>query len=75
VAAKTKKEAAAAFDMSVYQLNQWSSVTGNAEEVEMATSKPGQLFVREMDSRPHYWHATLKAATDARYLAKYGKRR
>lgn len=51
VAVRTKKEAAVAFGMSLYALNDWASETGNATEIAVATAKPGAVFIAPLDNR------------------------
>jgi hypothetical protein len=46
VAATTKAEAANLFGVSSGEFRNYASVTGNAEQVEIAMSKPGQVFAR-----------------------------
>ena len=46
IAAKTKKEAAAAFSMSLYIFNEYACETGNEEELQVALSDPGKVFYR-----------------------------
>ena len=41
VAAKSKKEAAKVFGMSVHSMNGYATVTGNKEEIELAMKTPG----------------------------------
>jgi hypothetical protein len=46
VAARTKIEAANLFGVSSGEFSKYASVTGNAEQVTIAMSKPGQVFAR-----------------------------
>lgn len=68
-AASSKKKAAEAFGMSAYEMQRSINVTGNAGDIARAMSKPGQLFVRVLDGRPHKWHKTMKAVRDEKYAA------
>lgn len=51
VAAKSKAEAARLFDCTLHELDTYGSVTGNAEEIAQAMSKPGTVFWVALDSR------------------------
>jgi len=52
VAARSKTEAARILGMSLYEFNQYGSVSWNAEENETAMSKPGTPFVQKAESGP-----------------------
>jgi hypothetical protein len=49
VAAHSKKEAARLFGSSLYDFNNNGCETGNAKEIEVATGKPGTVFVKSMN--------------------------
>lgn len=46
VATTSRTAAAKAFGISLYLFNLYASDTGNAAEIELATSEPGQVFAR-----------------------------
>lgn len=49
VAARTKKDAAAALGMTVRSLNTWASTSGNARDLEVAMAEPGVVFHCSVD--------------------------
>ena len=51
VAAPSMKAAAQAYQTTVYQVQDWASVTGNAEELAVAQAEPGVVFVRPLDEK------------------------
>lgn len=51
VAARSKAEAARAFNITPHQARGWCEITGNAREVEAATSEPGIVFWRPLNAR------------------------
>ena len=46
VAAKSINSAAKLIGTSSYQIKEYFSVTGNKEQIKIATSAPGKIFVR-----------------------------
>lgn len=48
VAAKTKKEAASKFGVSLHHFNMYASVTGNKAELDVALQQPGQAFAADL---------------------------
>jgi hypothetical protein len=61
VAAKTKTAAARAFGESAYSFNLYGGETGNANEIAIAMSEPGSVFVFDGDvsggyRSPEGWH-------------------
>jgi len=46
VATHTKKEAAELLGISVSHLSEYGSVSGNEEQIAIATAKPGQIFAK-----------------------------
>lgn len=51
VAAPSKKAAAEAFEVSMYELNRSGGETGNDEDIAVALSEPGTVFYRPMNGR------------------------
>lgn len=51
VAARSKKQAAILYSMTISSFNQWCSETGNAQKIEAAISQPGVVFARPLDDR------------------------
>lgn len=49
IATTTKRAAAEACGMSLYAFGQYASQTGNADDIALATSHPGVLFVHRLD--------------------------
>ncbi|MFS0884945.1 hypothetical protein [Aeromicrobium sp. 179-A 4D2 NHS] len=49
IASTSKKAAAEALGMNVYNFNQWASETGNALSIEIAMSDPGVVFLAPLD--------------------------
>ncbi|MFY7873278.1 MAG: hypothetical protein ACOVQL_13000 [Limnohabitans sp.] len=49
VAATSWSKAAGAANIPVSRAKQYGCVTGNAEEIALATSRPGVCFIRETD--------------------------
>lgn len=50
VAVTSKKAAAAAFEMTLGELNGYGGETANQAEIETATASPGVVFIRPLDS-------------------------
>lgn len=55
VATTSKTAAAKAFGISMYLFNLYASDTGNAAEIELATSEPGQVFARSNGGYGRPW--------------------
>lgn len=49
VAAKSRKEAAKHFNISSYMLQQYGAVTSNEQEVKLALSEPGTVFISDIN--------------------------
>ena len=49
LAFETKKEAIKILKMSMYEFNLYWGETGNDEEIKIAISKPGVVFVTEIE--------------------------
>lgn len=65
VAAPSKKAAAEAFDVSMYELNRSGGETGNDEDIAVALSEPGTVFYRPMNGRgPSFRGDGTPAVTD-----------
>jgi hypothetical protein len=62
VAATSAKAAAAALGLTVYELNRSGSVTGNDEEIQVATTRPGTAFWQPL----HAWVYPAGCAPQAR---------
>lgn len=50
IAAPTQKVAAEAFGLSLYAFRQYAGETGNQQELAVALSKPGAVFIRGLDA-------------------------
>jgi hypothetical protein len=49
VAARSKKQAAILYSMSISSFNSWCSETGNAKQIEAASRQPGVVFAKPLD--------------------------
>jgi hypothetical protein len=49
VAARSKKQAAILYSMSISSFNSWCSETGNAGQIEAASREPGVVFAKPLD--------------------------
>ena len=49
VATCTKKQAAKILDYSMYSFNKYFSATGNAVQIQVATARPGAVFVEDVE--------------------------
>lgn len=56
VAAPNMKAAAEAFGTTIYKIRNYCSETNNEKEVELAISKPGQVFERLNRWHDSPWH-------------------
>jgi len=54
VAAKSLKAAAVSFRVSYSYMRGWGSDTGNAEEIALATSTPGVVYIKRDATRDTY---------------------
>lgn len=54
VAAKSLKAAAVAFRVSYGYMRGWGSDTGNVEEIALATSTPGVVYIKRDDNKDTY---------------------
>lgn len=54
VATATKKEAAELFGFSLHTLNQYASITGNKDDIAVALTKPGTVFIKHRNGVA--WH-------------------
>jgi hypothetical protein len=61
VACSSQKELKRLTGLSSYYIQGWASVTGNAQEIAIATAKPGTRFYRSCkhyDGKYHEWLQT-----------------
>ena len=52
IATTSWEKAAAALGISVGSARKFGSITGNAQEIALATAHPGVCFIRETDHSP-----------------------
>lgn len=55
VAAPSQKAAAEAFGVSLHEFRNYGGETGNAGEIEVATSDPGVVYWSDLDTFPRRW--------------------
>lgn len=56
VAAKNQKDASTLLGITTNELKRWWAVTGNEDEIAVATENPGRLMFRLQDSSDGNWH-------------------